>query len=1393
MRKASPARRTGQDSWVVSIHATERDMRPVGSGFLIDSQRILTCAHVVRTARSKQEELWAAFPKAEEVMGRRIRIAEVTLPSDSEREDRDVAVLRLADEVPAVPVAPLQRPSSDELVGMDWSSFGFPDGVLGNSANGSVGASLGYGWVRLDTHAPRYPVKSGYSGAPVWSHTHQAVVGMVGQAHNTTGDARALSLWAIDRLLPGEELHRLTDSFREIAGQTVSARWGWSLGKDLEADRHWKPRARGVSTEAERGFRFRGRTAALQEIIQWIEAEKPPRQVLVITGAPGSGKSTVLGRVVTTADDQVAATLPPHDTAVRAPLGAVSCAVHAKGKTALEVAKEIARAVPAPAPGQLVDLLPALRVSLQARPGRPFTLVVDALDEASTPHEARDIINHILVPLSETCADLPVHVVAGTRRRDAAGDLLVAFGRRARTVDLDTPEFSAPTDLTAYALATLQLQGDERPGNPYSDSAAGFPVAERIAALAEGNFLVAGLVARAHGMHDEQAVNSADVTFPVTVEASLRAYLRLLPDTAGLSSEHLLTPLAYAESPGLTLALWRIALVALFGAAPTEAELFSFARSSAANFLVETAGKEPCDAVFRLFHQALSDSLRAARADVASPVSDERALACAYIAEGARTGWEAAPAYLLRSLAGHAARGGVIDRLLEEGDYLLYADLRRLIPQTRLAVTDAGRERARLLRQTPRALDSHASERAALFSVTEVQEHLGTTYRTSAVAAPYRATWSSASPSMEVSVFEGHTRQVSALCFLKSAGRGVLASAGDDAIRLWDPETGDSIRALTGNPGWIGALCTVDTTSGALLASGGEDGVLRLWDPEAGEITRLLVGHGKPIDQLCTVEVGGRTLLASRGRDRCLKLWDPETGENVRTFRARTHMICGMGAVYLEGCSLLALWTADSQGRSRVRLWDPSDGTTVRTFATRGVKFGEMSVVPCEGRPLIAFSETSLDDDVIVLRDALTGRQVRILEGGQGSVYDVLGLRIGGRTLVVAGHGQEESGTVMVWDPLTGREVHRLEGHRGWVGALCTVEAAGETLIASAGEDCTVRLWDVDSHTELEEPDVPGCWVGSLAVLHIEDRAVVASSGVAGRALLRDLVTGEPLGHVDTRHTWVKLLCTIEIEDRPCLVIASTASEAGAIEIWNPDTGDMVRSLETPGVQSMQAVEVAGRRCLAFAARDQKVNRVSLWDVSADRILGSISGEEGLVHGLCGVRTERHDLIVILTDHFGIWPGEFHGGAVSCWDPVSGEVLESVEIPEASLASLCVLDAEDRELLAVTTHDRDDEGDLVGTSSVRVVDPVTGHIIDGRDVHHGWVSALSSVEFGEHACLASAGQTQRSVRLWTVDGLRQVIEIPVRREVFSVVQAGAHLVVGLENGVMAIRLGDCAA
>jgi hypothetical protein len=194
---------------------------------------------------------------------------------------------------------------------------------VGDSAAGQVGEALAHGWVRLDTTS-RYPVRPGFSGGGLWSRDYRAVVGVVGQV-NSNGDGHAVTLHEADSCLPGLKIKELARWSAETAGDVALSQWGWTLSRDPEGIRHWQPRARGVSSAAERGYRFRGQAAALTRIVSWLGRSQPDRSVLVVTGSPGVGKSAVLGRIVTTADPGIRASLPADDQAVLAEIGSVSC------------------------------------------------------------------------------------------------------------------------------------------------------------------------------------------------------------------------------------------------------------------------------------------------------------------------------------------------------------------------------------------------------------------------------------------------------------------------------------------------------------------------------------------------------------------------------------------------------------------------------------------------------------------------------------------------------------------------------------------------------------------------------------------------------------------------------------------------------------------------------------------------------------------------------------------------------------------------------------------------------------------------------------------------------------------------------------------------------------
>ena len=1275
-------------------------------------------------------------------MERRFAVRDVIAPLPVHRRKQDVAVLVLAETVPGDSAARVRRPPPAALVGEAWWAFGFPDGdFFGNSSDGVVGEALAYGWVRLDTSS-RYPVKSGYSGAALWSPTYQSVVGLVGQA-SASGDARALTLYQADKCLPEQKLALLTDWAAEAAGETALAAWGWTLDEDPEAGRHWRPRARGVGTDAERGFRFRGRTSALTTIIDWMTRAAAPRQVLVVTGSPGVGKSAVLGRVVTSADPGIAAALPDDDQAVRAPLGTVSCAVHAKGKTALEVAQEIARAASAVPPERASELASVLRTALTehpARPDTPFVVVIDALDEATSPQQARLIARHIAIPLAETCADLHVRIVVGSRRGDDAGSLLESFGPAAHVVDLDAPEFFAATDLSEYTTAVLQLLGDERPDNPYSDARVARPVADRIAELAEANFLVAGLTARSHGLHDIRPVDPARIAFTPTVAAALQEYLARLPAIDGIPAAEALSVLAYAEAPGLPLPLWRAAIEELTSFAPSEEQLRSLARSSAANFLVESGTNEQNAGVFRLFHQALDDALRQGRANRGASEDDERALTRAFLAYGQSVGWDCAPAYLLRSLPRHALRGKVVDELLADEQYALYADLRRLIPASG-AMTQA--PRAQLLRQTPQAIDSAPARRAALFSVTEAEEELGRAYWSLAADSPYRAEWASVAPRAEEAVFDRHSAEIRAVCALGSPDRPLLASASNDgSVGLWDPFTARPVRALAprfgrirgmcglqvdgqtylamasdddvwlwnenqqrsagrlrGGTGTIRDLCAIDTARGPVLAIADTHGsvVLRsLSDREGGSV---LEGHTGWVESVCAIEAGGRTLLASGGdeNDASIMLWDPNTGERLRTLRGHSGSVNALCALEVEDRTMLASLGSDSV----IRLWDLANGQPVHRVATDQLAFTLCAV------------------------------------------------RIKGRSLLAAPSGD----VVRLWDPTTGAAVVTLQGHSDSVNSLCVLRVGERELLASGGADHTVRLWDPQAPRAI---DVSA--VRALSPAHRDGRVLVAAGGDDGITRLHDPFDGTVVEHLPANQDWVRQICPVRLDNRPHL---AGCGDDGTVWLWGDTLGLLDFACPAPAY-TVCPVRFYDRTLLATGHAD---GTARLWDPSSLRPLHECSFPTG-IYAMCPVEVDGRPYLATATDG--------PDGAVWLWSPISGERSRRIDARETYAMGTVSLGA--RTALA-TAHAYGD---------VHLWEPRSGTRLGDLKGHTGAVNALTVID-GRFLATASS---DRTVRLWDISNPNQILveEIPVHHPALAVTWAEGRLIVGLDHGLLALSI-----
>lgn len=413
---------------------------------------------------------------------------------------------------------------------------------------------------------------------------------------------------------------------------------------------HFAAPARGVAHPSVDGDLFVGRLEALSTLTEWLSSPDCDNETLVVTGAPGSGKSALLGRLISLMDPDSGARLslsprvaPPPDAA----LIALSC----RTASPADITAQLSAALGLPATADRHDLFTALGARAD-----PLVILLDSLDE--TPDAGR-IAADLISPLSL----LPgVQVVVGTRRHQ-----LPLLGPAVRVVDLDEPPYRDDEDVRAYARHLLDqapLPPERRSPRYAGDPARAEAEAEAIARSARGSFLTAQLLARA--LLASGATSSVEEVY-----ASLWNQ-RVHDEGSPSRFTGLLLPLAYAQGKGLPRELWAPLADALTDESCTDEDVRALLARPAG--LVTDDRDEDGSTVYRFFHQTFAEQLRSADQDQ----ERHRRMALALVRHvpvgpSGERDWQGASPYIRRHLVTHAAAGRVLDDLLTDAAFLRHA------------------------------------------------------------------------------------------------------------------------------------------------------------------------------------------------------------------------------------------------------------------------------------------------------------------------------------------------------------------------------------------------------------------------------------------------------------------------------------------------------------------------------------------------------------------------------------------------------------------------------------------------------------------------------------------------------------------------------------------------
>lgn len=996
-----------------------------------------------------------------------------------------------------------------------------------------------------------------------------------------------------------------------------------TLAADI--DTHFLPKARGLDP-SEEGWTFAGRERASAQVVDWLQGRgaAAAQPLLVLTGSGGSGKSALIGRLVTLEDpaarelarqagwdeaaDAHAGTVPA--------AGCIDAALHLRRLSSEQVVQALAGLLAMPSieggiePSSFVAQVPAVQ-TLADGSTRPTTLVLDALDEANDP--AR-IAQGLVAPLVRRGC----RVLIGTRPSAAYKDapqLLPLIGD-GQVIDLDQEPDTA-TDLRQYVRRRL-AHGPQ--------AAQAEALATAVAERANGRFLYARMAASvllrqpeavtvpALGRLLGQGIGQALLQDLLALDA---ACLQQFPALGGRPATALFAALAYAEGAGLPLrdGLWPgLAQSLLPGEQPMEARHATWLLREGGHYIVEDG--ESGQAVYRLYHQALVDELRQQH----GPGKDVQARLARTLQRHAEAagGWAHANPYavtqVLRHLAGSKdfARWGtqVLDFAWMQA-FLGEAGIHALVSlldwawqsdhAARSAIMPSQRDGfmrcaavATALRQSSAVLASDAGQlptqllgrlRSLPRGLVDVGEFLDD------VASLARKPWLrpiTPALGLEQSIRwlrpTGH-HSMQPIAFSRDGHRAVHCDGQD--VHLWDLAQWQE----------LGRVCRPTTSVHALAVS--DDGLSVIQGDSLGGVYRWrggrVQGGGTGHEELAVVQWlqasadGRHAMSLTLHASKALVAWDFDTDRHEVAWSDPSVSVTAF-ALAADGLSALAagsdgwlrhlhLWPCREIGRHRV------DAATVERVALNDQK--QSAAVACR------------DGKVLLIR-----------LGSQGTVMARLGCESAVTAMAWSDDAKRlflgcEDGRLQAWSlqqegphPPWERTLDQERAHSGPVQQVSSRGTRHDSFLSA--DALQIKEWRQSVSIKLPVPHPTLCAEAGLLPRQGGESAIGYGEGALYRwDLQRAAVTPPPphrsvllaplLAKVsDLQHWRPRVLLCAERAER------ALAVGDDRIELWDVDT--MARLASRSGRRIGAAAISAGGTHAAFADGDQLV----LWDLAAD-------------------------------------------------------------------------------------------------------------------------------------------------------------------------------------------------
>ncbi len=401
-------------------------------------------------------------------------------------------------------------------------------------------------------------------------------------------------------------------------------------------------------------------------------------------------------------------------------------------------------------------------------------------------------------------------------------------------------------------------------------------------------------------------------------------------------------------------------------------------------------------------------------------------------------------------------------------------------------------------------------------------------------------------------------------CDLSYDGQVIVSASDDKTVKVWDGQTGEIKFTLGDHTDHVNA-CEV-SNNGQVVVSASSDQTVKVWDGQTGELRRTL-HHNSPVNN-CEISGDGRVIVSITD-DRMRNVWDGQTGELKMTFPGYWWGC----AINSDGCMVVS-----THSDNALKVWNEKTDKELLTLIGHTDRL-RCCDISSDGRMIVSGSS---DRTIKVWDVSITTKEDQQVI--QAPVYSAIGCAISNDGKAVVSASFDHTNTIKIWDGMTGQQRLTLHGHTERVRS-CAVSGDGKIIVSTA-EDNTVRVWDGETGKErltltTHTKTAMDCNIsvdGQMIVSASSDKTVKVWDGKTGEEKLT------LIGHNKA------VRCCAVSED--CRVIVSGSAD-NTVRVWDAKTGNERHILQYHSSQVNDCAVSSDGRILVSVSRDKKV---AVWD-----------------------------------------------------------------------------------------------------------------------------------------------------------------------------------------------------